>query len=232
MTIAALRRKLAARRFGDDTGPVPAQTLDRRFELDRDVARPMRHHRAETFAHQEIGIEIGGRHEVGGRYLIHVLGEIHGAGIGAGRGANGVTSSSSASLSPFAVLCSSSAANWKSALNILRHLDGGGTPRAEIEPVEIEIVMLQRGILRDSFIEEGIAVGGMHPGTAPVEGYAEFRRHRMRAPADAALGFQESHGFALGNERLRSAEASGAGAYDDDISCCSHSALICLNALS
>ena len=57
----------------------------------------------------------------------------------------------------------------------------------------------------------------MQPAAAYVEGDVGCRLDRVRPPADAVAGFQHDDGEAGVLQRIRGAEAGGAGADDGDI---------------
>ena len=65
--------------------------------------------------------------------------------------------------------------------------------------------------------DEGVLVRRMQPAAADVEGDVGRRLDRMRPPADAVARFQHDGGEAGVLQRIRGAEARGAGADDGDV---------------
>ena len=68
--------------------------------------------------------------------------------------------------------------------------------------VDIHVVMMQRPAGGLRFGKIGIAVGGMQPGAADVEGDAEMLVAGPGAAADAAHGFEQLEGKACGANGL------------------------------
>ncbi len=86
-----------------------------------------------------------------------------------------------------------------------------------VEVVDVHVVMVQRPARGLSLGKVGIAVGGMQPGTADVEGHAEMPFAGPGAAADTVHRFEQLEGKAGRPKRLCRGKSRRAGANDHDI---------------
>ncbi len=82
---------------------------------------------------------------------------------------------------------------------------------AEIEVVDVHVVVMQRPAGRLGFREIGIAVGRVQPGAAYVERNAEMLRRGEGAAADPVHRFENLEGQTGGAESLGGGQAGGTG---------------------
>ena len=98
-----------------------------------------------------------------------------------------------------------------------RNVGLGRALGAEIEVIDVHVVVVERPAGRLRFRVIRVAVGGVQPGAADVERHAERRIGRPRPPADAVQSLNEVETPARPPQLLRGGQTGRSGAHDHNV---------------